>query len=203
MSETSPTTLEPSPRPSNGGAGVRVRRTVVVRRRAVPPVPPPPAKGSFGRFLAIASAIALVLVMVSFVFHQRSAAADQREASRAAAVQSARIRVPVILSYSYQSLDDDLAMSRANIAGSFQDKYAKILSSKVFPGVKAGKLTTKTTVTGAALVESETNRAVVLLFLSQSTTKGANSVPVVSSARVNATLTRTGSSWFVAGIRTL
>lgn len=152
------------------------------------------------RLLAIGVAFVLILAVADVVLLLHTRHADDVNAARAAAMTSAGKRVPAMLSYSYKTLDADLAAAETNTTGTFRKDYGLLLSKVVAPNARDKQITTKAVVTGSSVVEAGTDRVVVLLFLTQSTVGAKGSAPLVSGSRVNVTMTKTSSGWLVSAI---
>lgn len=152
------------------------------------------------RLLVIGLALALVLAVADVFLLQRSHHSGNVDSARAAAMKSASTRVPAMLSYSYATIDTDLAAAKKNTTGNFRKDYAILLSKVVAPNAKQKKITTKAIVTGASVVKGDKDRVVILLFLTQSTQGAKGTTPLVSGSRVNVTMTKTDAGWLVSAI---
>ncbi len=149
--------------------------------------------------LVLAALVVLLVVGDVFVWHRADNRSATVDASTAAA-KSARVRVPLMLSYDYQTLDADLAVAAGNATGSFRTDYRKLLTDVVAPRATQKKVVTTTRVVDAAVVNGTKSRVKVLVFLSQSSTAGSNK-PQVSGSRVVVTMVHTDKGWFVGGLK--
>lgn len=164
-------------------------------------VPPVPFRfGLSRRWLAIGLAAVLVLAVMDVVLVQRTRHAESVDVSRADATKSASKRVPEMLSYSYKTLDADLAKAKKNTTGNFRKDYATLLSKVVAPNAKDKQITTDAVVTGSSVVKASADKVVVLLFLTQSTQGAKGTTPLVSGSRVNVTMTKSRSDWLVSAL---
>lgn len=149
----------------------------------------------------MAALLALVLVVGvvdAFLYrdaHHQSAVAD----ARTAALDSAKTRLPAMLSYKYTSLDGDMAIASGNATGKFRTQYATLLREVVAPNALKKKTSTSAAVTGASVVSGSTRDVVVLIFLTQSTTTGKGK-PVLTGSRIEVRMTKTDKGWFVSKI---
>jgi len=150
------------------------------------------------RLLALGVVLAAVAIAV-FAGAQAHLAASTADA-RADALDAAKTRVPVLLSYDKTTLDEDLDRALDQTTGSFSDDYEKILTEVVEPTAKRRGISTEASVSAAGVVSGDRDEVVVLLFLTQTTTaKGDRSS--VSGSRVEVTLKRTGDDWKIAGLQ--
>lgn len=146
------------------------------------------------RLVIVAGAVALIVAVVfSVLAHHVSA----EEHDRQQALAAARTRVPILLSYSYRTLQDDLASSLDQTTGKFRKDYGKLLDEVVKSTATEEKITTRAEVTSAGVVRGERDKVVALLFLTQATTQDATS-PTVATNRVEVTMQRAGDTWKIA-----
>jgi hypothetical protein len=150
------------------------------------------------RLVALGAVLAaLALAVLAGV--QAYVAASTADA-RADALDAAKTRVPVLLSYDKATLDEDLDRALDQTTGSFADDYEKILTEVVEPTAKRRGISTEASVSAAGVVSGDRDEVVVLLFMTQTTTaKGDRSS--VSGSRVEVTLKRAGDDWKIAGLQ--
>ena len=185
------------------------RRSLTIRLPRLPRFSPRPGGATTSRVTAALAShrvrvvmAALVVLLVAgdlFVWHRadaRSATVD----SSTAALKSARVRVPLMLSYDYRTLDADLAVAAGNATGSFQTDYRKLLNDVVAPRAAQKKVVTTTRVVDAAVVSGNSSTVRVLAFLSQSSTAGSKKAEL-SGSRVVVRMVHTDKGWFVAGLK--
>ncbi|KKW65814.1 hypothetical protein ABQF17_06800 [Mycolicibacterium elephantis] len=121
-------------------------------------------------------------------------------ASAAAATQSVKAAVDgtvAMLSYRPDTAEKDLGSARDRLTGQFRDSYTTLIHDVVIPGAKQKDITAVTTVPGAALVSATPERAVVLVFVNQTTTVG-DTPPTDSASSVRVTLDRVGNGWLIS-----
>ncbi|RHW23618.1 h domain protein [Nocardioides immobilis] len=141
--------------------------------------------------------VALALALFAGVQAHRAAAASD---ARADALDAAKTRVPVLLSYDKATLSGDLDRALDQTTGSFTDDYEKILTEVVEPTAQRRGISTKAAISAAGVVSGDRDEVVVLLFLTQTTTaKGDRSS--VSGSRVEVTMARVGDDWKIAGLK--
>jgi Mce-associated membrane protein len=146
--------------------------------------------------LGVLLAAAFLAVFPSLQAHLAASTAD----ARTDALDAAKTRVPVLLSYDKKSLDEDLDRAVAQTTGSFADDYEKILTEVVEPTARRRGISTEASVSAAGVVSGDREEVVVLLFLTQTTTAKGNRSSV-SGSRVEVTLKRSGDDWKISGLR--
>lgn len=141
--------------------------------------------------------VALAMAVFAGVQAQRAAAASD---ARGDALDAAKNRVPVLLSYDKATLDEDLDRALDQTTGSFTDDYEQILTEVVEPTAQRRGISTNASISAAGVVSGDRDEVVVLLFLTQTTTaKGDRSS--VSGSRVEVTMARVGDDWKIAGLK--
>ena len=146
-------------------------------------------------------AVGLVALNVGLLRERQSG--ERVEVARSDAVRSAKTLVPTVLSYDYRRLDADLAKAKASTTGRFATEYAGVVDGSLRQVAAKDEVVSKASVTGSSLVTATEDRAVVLLFVTQSTTRAGAKVPTISTSRVQASLALRGGDWLVAGITTV
>jgi len=134
-------------------------------------------------------------VVFSVLQYQRASDNDAREEALAAA----RDRVPVLLTYNYRTLTEDLARSVDQTTGKFKTEYRALANDVVERNATQKKVSTTAEVTGAGVVRGDRHGVVVLVFLTQSTTSpGAAPSKIVN--RVEVAMEPTDDGWKIAGL---
>jgi hypothetical protein len=101
------------------------------------------------------------------------------------AVAAVRERVPLLLSYRYATLEEDLGTALDQTAGDFTDEYGDLIDDVVRTAATERRIITEANVNAAGVVSVESDdKVVVLVFLTQSTTSRSSPDPVVSGSRV-------------------
>ena len=143
---------------------------------------------------AMITAIAAIATF-SILHHQRVS----DEHARSEALAAARSRVPVLLTYSYRTLEDDLARSVDQTTGKFQSEYRQLAKDVVKRTATRKRVSTTAVVTGAGVVRGDRHKVVVLVFLTQTTTSpGAAPSKVVN--RVEVAMEPGGDGWKIASL---
>jgi Mce-associated membrane protein len=141
----------------------------------------------------------VVGVAAAVAFTALAARASAKATDREDALRAAEDRVPVLLTYSFRTLSDDLARSKDQTVGAFREDYSKLLDDAVSQAATEKKISTGATVTGAGVVDASGSEVTVLVFLTQTTT-APGSAPSVNTSRVEVTMKDIGDSWKIAGL---
>lgn len=128
---------------------------------------------------------------------------DDRDSAGVEAVAAVRERVPLLLSYRYATLEEDLDTALDQTAGDFTDEYGDLIDDVVRSAATDRRIITEANVNAAGVVSIEgDDEVVVLVFLTQSTTSRNTPDPAISGSRVEVTMRRVGSDWLIAGLET-
>ena len=165
-------------------------------RRAAALVPP-----------AIAALVALMLVALAAVAATRSSdrlanspAGLLDDGAVASALSAATTDVGTVLSYDYRHLDRDFARAEALLTPTFRKQYLDTTEKGVRPLAGKYKAISTAQVTSAGLVDGSRDKAVVLVFVSQTATNSQLTAPRLDRARIKATLVRGGDGWLIANL---
>ncbi len=146
---------------------------------------------------------ALIAASVAGACAWRADRLTEREAAAQEALEAVRERLPALLSYRYATLDEDLDAALAQTTGEFTDEYSRLLDEVVRETATQRRIITETNVNAAGVVSVDSDsEAVVLVFLTQSTTGRGIQQPVVSGSRVEVTMSRVDDDWLIADLRT-
>ncbi|SEM19456.1 h domain protein [Rhodococcus maanshanensis] len=155
------------------------------------------APRNVGRTALAAVAAALVIALVAGVgvlFYQHLQ--DNRtEQARTDAVAAAGEQAVAMLSYNYNTVDNELAAAADGLTGSFKDDYNTLVAEVIAPGAKEKKLTVQVTVQGDSVVSADPDDAVVLLFLNQITTSADAPDAATTGSRVRMEMHKDGDRW--------
>jgi Mce-associated membrane protein len=153
-------------------------------------------------WVPLAAALALIIGLGTAVgvLHARIATNDAIDAARTSATQSASTRVPQILSYSYTSIDANLATALADTTGSFKTDLQALDKNVVRPTAISKKVVTKTIVAATSVVQAHANSVDLLIFTDQTSTAGGSS-PQIADSRLAVTMTKVHGSWLVSALK--
>jgi Mce-associated membrane protein len=148
----------------------------------------------------VAAALLVGAAVLSAGLYFNKYRADQQTNSAAAhtAIQAASDGTVALLSYSPDSLDRDFSDAKAHLTGDFLSYYNHFTEQIVAPAAKQKGVTTKAAVVQSALSELNPDRAVVLLFINQTTTSTDRPEPALTSSSVLVSLSKVNGSWLIS-----
>lgn len=112
-------------------------------------------------------------------------------------VQTARDSTIALLSYKPETVEEQLGAARDLLTGEFRDSYTSLTNDVVIPGAKEKQISAIATVPAAASVSVTPTEAVVLLFVNQTVSVGAD-VPTDTASSVRVTLEKDGDRWLIS-----
>jgi Mce-associated membrane protein len=156
------------------------------------------SRSSWGRLLVVALP-ALALILALGVGYLKWLDGTSR-GSRAAAEQSIRAASDstiAILSYKPETVDQELKAAADRLAEPFRQQYTQLVNDVVAPGAKQQHISAVATVPAAASVWATGKQAVVLVFVDQTTTIGADA-PTQSTSSVRVSLDKVDGRWLIS-----
>jgi Mce-associated membrane protein len=102
-----------------------------------------------------------------------------------------------LLSYSPGSLTQDFNNAKSLVTEDYLAYYQQFAERIVGPAAMRGGVTTTATVIRAAVAELHPNSAVVLLFLKQKIASKEKPQPVVTSSKIEVSLTKVNGNWLI------
>jgi Mce-associated membrane protein len=124
---------------------------------------------------------------------------EQTDAAVAAAAKGAAEEGTVaVLSYSPESLSDDIAKAKSYLTGGFLDYYTHFTDQIFTAAAQQQQVTTTANVARSAVSDVHPDSAVVLLFVDKVSVSKHNSAPVSTPATVRATMKKVNGSWLIA-----
>ena len=103
----------------------------------------------------------------------------------------------MLLSYSPGSLTQDFNNAKSLLTEDYLAYYQQFAEKIVGPAAMRAQVTTTATVIRAAVSELHPNSAVVLVFLKQKTTSKEKPQPVVTSNKIEVSLTKVNGRWLI------
>lgn len=146
----------------------------------------------------IAVAVALLLLATVSYVHARL---DATEAGGHDARTSASSSIQRLLSYSPSTSEEDVSKDLNLLTGTFRSEFENLMLHKVVPAAKAAGITARATVTGSAVVSETPDRAVLLLFVSVSSSTDDAAEPSVAASQVRVNVDKEGGSWRISKIQ--
>ena len=201
----------PDPGTPRGAGRDAALPTAVLDRPAPPPPADPPEDGGprprrpRRTDVVLVAAVVLVLALAATValVTVRAGGQDRAERARSQARAAAEAHAVTLLSYDHRRLDRDFARAREVLTGDFAEDYAATTEKVVRPSAEEVKAVVTAEVAPRRWSGPSENRAVVLLFVDQTTTSTRLEGPKVDLNRVRMTLVRTGGQWLVSGVDAL
>jgi Mce-associated membrane protein len=197
------------PRADTSGRDAAPATAVLDRPAAPSSQDPAPAQrhprrpGRGDVLVLVALALVVLLAATAVLLGVRARGEDRAESARSAALAAAEAHAVTLLSYDHRHLDRDFARAGKVLTGSFAEDYARTTRQVVRPSAEEVKAVVTAEVASASVVRASANRAVVLLFVDQTTTSTRLEGPKVDLNRVRMTLVRSGGQWLVSGVDAL
>ncbi len=142
-------------------------------------------------------ALALVLALsAGYLKWQATSVTDAQDAAQSA-IQAATDSTIALLSYSPDSVEEQLGAARDLLTGEFQQSYTDLTNDVVIPGAKEQQISAVASVPAAASVSADPNQAVVLLFVNQTVTVGGQP-PTDTASSVRVTLENVDGRWLIS-----
>jgi Mce-associated membrane protein len=155
--------------------------------------------GTWRRVLVygVLPALALLLALGAGYLKWQSEVASESILARTQSVQAATESTIAMLSYKPDTVEKDLGAARDRLTEQFRDSYSSLVHEVVIPGALQRRISAVATVPAAASVSAAENRAVVLVFVDQTTSIG-NDPPTDTTSSVKVTLDKVGSRWLIS-----
>ncbi len=212
---TTPTAPRPTPPPA---ASLRepAQPTAPAPPRARPwasPAAPTDTAGTADRpgrrpaLVVVAAALTALLVVAAVAVTVLDRRQQQVDDARAAALEQARTSAETVLSYGYETLDQDFEEALALSTGQFREDYEQTSEGAVRDVATQTRAEVRADVISAGVVQASADRVVVLLFVDQTTVSNRLDRPQTDQNRVRLTMVRStadeGPSWLVEQVEAL
>jgi Mce-associated membrane protein len=116
---------------------------------------------------------------------------------RIESVQAAKDSTVAMLSYKPDTVERQLHDARNLLAGDFKESYTGLINDVVIPGAKQKHISAVASIPAAASVSADPNKAVVLVFVNQTTVVGQGA-PTDTASSVRVTLEKIGGRWLIS-----
>ena len=161
-----------------------------------------PAKPrQWGRILAgVLGALLIASAGLTAWLYFDSYRTDQAVGSAAAdrVLETAKEATVAVLSYSPESLDQDLDAAKSQLTGDFLTYYTQFTDQVVRPAVKTKQVSTTANVVQAAVSEMHPEEAKVLMFVNQTTTSSDRTEPSMTASSVVVTMKKIDGKWLIS-----
>lgn len=141
--------------------------------------------------------LVLLLAIAAGLLKWKDSSIRNAEAASIQSVSAARDSANAILTFRYDTIDRDVAATRGRLTAGFLDTYDKRTKQELIPNARQERIVSTSTVPGAAPETVTPNRAVVLVFISQ-TVKVGDGEPKVTGSSARVTLEKVGKRWLVS-----
>lgn len=155
------------------------------------------------RFRPLAVRIGLIALIVclasgtGFFTWQNISSSRNRDAAEQS-VRAASDATVALLTYKPETVEQELEAARGRLTGQFLDSYTSLTRDVIIPGAQEKKIAATATIPAAATVSASGDHAVVLLFVNQAVSVGADA-PTNSASSVRVSLDRIDDRWLVSG----
>jgi Mce-associated membrane protein len=150
------------------------------------------------RRLAVA-VIATGLIVASAWLAWDGTARRGAEQAGGDAVEVARESIVAILSYRADTAEESLSTAASErLTGRFLADYSQLITTVVVPNAIQKDITASARVPAAAVVSAAVDRAVLLVYVDQTTAVGEES-PTQTNSSVRVTMERVDGRWLIAG----
>ena len=158
-------------------------------------------QGARNHWVAVTLALSLVAAaaLTAWMFFSVYKPDQQTDdAAAQSAIRAASDGTVALLSYSPDSLDKDFASAKSKLTGSFLSYYTQFTEQIVAPAAKQKDVKTQAAVVRAAVSEIQPDKAVVLVFINQTTqSKDRPDASFINSA-VRVTMSKIDGGWLIS-----
>lgn len=167
-----------------------------------PPAPTEPTKKRSIRWssaivFVLIPALALLLTAAAGFLKWRDGTARSSDLARVESVQAAKDTTVALLSYKPDTAERELPAAAQRMTGSFKKQYQDLIASVVIPGSKEQRISAAASVPAIASVSATPAKAVVLLFVNQTTTIGGKQ-PTDMQSSVRVTMDKVDGRWLMS-----
>ena len=142
-------------------------------------------------------AFVLLLAIAAGLLKWHDASIRHVERARAESVAAAKDSTDAILTFRYDTIDHDVAVTRERLTGGFLDTYTTRTRQELIPHAKQERIVATAMVPDAAPEITTPNHAVVLVFISQNVTIG-DGPPTETGSTARVTLDKIGERWLIS-----
>ncbi|RYE43878.1 MAG: hypothetical protein EOP24_26425 [Hyphomicrobiales bacterium] len=158
--------------------------------------------GRIGRTETLALLVAPVVAVAALIAIQVGIqrADDERVSdARAATAQLASDGAAALLSYTPETVDEDLDRASALLTGDLLNSYRQLAGDVVGPTAKDKSVTMQAVPVGASVESVAPDTARVLVYVNQTTTMADSPEPSQTQNVVRVTLSRVDGDWLISG----
>jgi Mce-associated membrane protein len=141
--------------------------------------------------------LAFLLAIAAGLLKWQDSTLRDSEIAGVQALQAAREGTVAMLSYKPGTVEKDLTAARGHLTGSFLDSYTTLTDDVVIPGAQQQRISAVAQVPAAATVSANSNQAVVLVFVNQTTVIG-DGPPTDTASTVRVKLDKVRDQWLIS-----
>ncbi len=156
----------------------------------------------------IGGAVMVLLILAgavaATVLGLRYAGANSDEDARSAALDAGKRYATVMFGFTPADVDANVAQAKAALVGNARTTYDDIMkSSDLSAEVKKQNVNSAVSIQEAGVVSGDAERAVVLIFMNQSVTRGQTELVRVEPSRVQYSMRKSGDRWLIDDIQVI
>lgn len=151
------------------------------------------------RLILIVGLTAVAVGLAAGVYYFQCRPDQQIDAAVAAsAKKAAEDGTVAVLSYSPQTLTDDIATAKSHLTGDFLNYYTHFTDQIFAAAAQQQQVSTTARVERAAVADLHPDSAVVLLFVDKESSSKDQPAPATKPTAVRATMKKVNGSWLIA-----
>ena len=156
------------------------------------------------RVISIVGLTAAAVGLAAGVYYFQYRPDQQIDAAVAAsAKKAAEDGTVAVLSYSPESLTDDIAAAKSHLTGDFLNYYTRFTDQIFAAAAQQQQVSTTARIERAAVSDLHPDSAVVLLFVDKESSSKDQPAPATKPTTVRATMTKVNGSWLIAQFQPL
>ncbi|MCZ4551982.1 hypothetical protein [Gordonia rubripertincta] len=147
--------------------------------------------------VALLVAGAVITTIVGLDYRDTKLAEDARGEALDAGKQTAA----VMFGYQPDNVEQHVADTRKSLSGAAEQQYDEIIKeSNLVAEVQKQQVKSEVSIQDAGVVSSTRDKALLLIFMNQSVTKGGKDLVSVNASRLQYSMERSGGEWKVTNI---
>lgn len=146
----------------------------------------------------IVAVVASLALLGGLVYTQLLPDRQTNGAAGQTAMTAASDGMTAVLSYSWDTMQRDLASARSHLTSDFTAQFDQYIHQAVGPYAQQKGMKTSAVVTRKAVSKLQPDSAQVLLFINQTTTSLDNPAPVQTASSVMVNLAKVDGKWLIS-----
>ncbi len=123
------------------------------------------------------------------------------EDARGEALDAGKQTATVMFGYQPGDVEQHVAQTRSSLSGAAEQQYDEIVKeSNLVAEVRKQQVKSEVSIQDAGVVNSSRDKALILVFMNQSVTKGGKDLVSVEASRLQYSMERQGDRWLVTNI---